>query len=149
MTREIGRWVLCCSVLMVIGCTKLSYEIHPDQHGLDKPAHVPQAIGELAGPWEYEDKTGSHTFTLNAEGYGLYDWEDGRFETRSLENGIWTGVWIQEGNDREGGFELQFSDDASGAQGEWWYTRIGTDNDPLEPGGQFKMTRPSVVRTAQ
>lgn len=87
--------------------------------------------------------------TLNVEGKGDYQWEEGWFETPSLENRRWIGVWIQEGNDREGGFELTFSDDSSVAEGNWWYPRIGNDKDPLQPSGTFRMTRSSAIHIAQ
>jgi hypothetical protein len=86
---------------------------------------------------------------LNAEGKGAYEWEEGRFETLSLENRTWTGVWIQEGNDREGEFKLTFSDDSSVAEGKWWYTRIGNDKNPIQPGGTFRMSRSSTVHISQ
>jgi hypothetical protein len=110
---------------------------------------MPQDITDLTGLWEYTDNTGSYPITLNAEGKGTYEWKEGQFETLSLQEGLWTGIWIQEGNDREGGFELTFLENADVAEGEWWYTRIGKDRDPLEPGGHFTMTRPSVTHLAR
>ena len=53
-------------------------------------------------------------------GKGGYHWEEGRFEPPSLNEGHWTGVWVQEGNDFEEGFELTFSHDSPVAQGEGW-----------------------------
>jgi hypothetical protein len=35
------------------------------------------------------------------------------------------------------------------AQGEWWYTRIGKDHDPLQPGGTIRMARPSAIQLVQ
>ena len=103
----------------------------------------------MAGSWEYKDAAGQGIITLNTEGNGVYEWEEGRFETLSLENRTWIGKWVQEGNDREGGFELTFSDDVSVAEGEWWYTRIGKDSDPLQPGGSFSMSRSSAVQISR
>jgi len=82
-------------------------------------------------------------------GKGGYHWEEGRLETLSLNEGHWKGIWVQKGNDREGGFELTFSNDSQVAQGEWWYTRIGNDRDLLLSGGTFRMARPSVNQSAQ
>lgn len=98
-------------------------------------------IQDLAGEWKYEEGKIIYPLSLDQEGKGTYEWEGGRFETTSLSNGIWEGTWHQEGNDREGGFELQLQPDLQSAVGTWWYTRIGTDRDPLEPGGSFRLRR--------
>ena len=39
---------------------------------------------------------------------GAYYWAEGRFETLYLDEGHWTGIWIQEGNDSKGGFGSHF-----------------------------------------
>ena len=101
-------------------------------------------IQELAGGWEYEEGSVNYQLTLDQEGKGTYQWKEGRFETRSLSNGIWKGTWHQLENDREGEFELQLHPDLQSASGSWWYTRIGTDQDPLEPGGSFSLRRVKV-----
>ena len=115
-----------------------------------KPVSLPPAaekplsevtIQELAGGWEYQEGTVHYQLTLDGEGKGTYDWKKGRFETTSLSNGVWKGMWYQDENDREGGFELQLRPDLQSASGSWWYTRIGTDQDPLEPGGSFSLRR--------
>ena len=115
-----------------------------------KPVSLPPApekplseitIQELAGEWKYEEGHVVYPLTLDGEGKGTYEWKEGRFETTSLSNGVWQGTWHQEGNDREGGFELQLHPDLQSASGSWWYTRIGTDQDPLEPGGSFSLRR--------
>lgn len=139
--------VVC--LMSVMGCAGFSPEGFQKPENTQKHLNIPQDINDLAGTWEYTDNTGSHTITLNAEGKGAYEWEEGRFETHSLESRLWAGVWIQERNDREGGFELTFSDDSSVAEGNWWYTRIGTEHDPLQPGGTFKMRRSSPIYLAK
>jgi len=150
MKTNIVRIVLVVvSIVSVVSCAELSHEVSQGQKTIQDRVVLPRDTTDLAGLWEYEDNTGSYTITLNAEGKGPYDWEEGRFETISLKEGLWTGIWIQEGNDREGGFELTFSENADVAQGEWWYTRIGKDRDPLQPGGTFKMSRSSVIQIAQ
>jgi len=115
-----------------------------------KPVSLPPSPGiplakvkiqDLAGEWKYEEGNVIYPLTLNEEGRGSYEWEEGRFETTSLSNGVWKGTWHQEGNDREGGFELQLHPDLESATGSWWYTRIETDQDPLEPGGSFSLRR--------
>lgn len=75
------------------------------------PVKIPHAIGELAGSWEYQDVNGTFPLVLNEQGHGPYDWKEGRFETIALKNGVWTGKWYQAENDREGEFELTFSED--------------------------------------
>ncbi len=126
--------------MSIAGCAELIPQKPPGTENLSPHSPIPQKISDLAGLWSYEDKTGSYTITLNEEGKGAYDWEEGFFETVSLENGHWRGIWSQTGNDREGGFELRFSDDLPVARGKWWYTRIGNDDSPLQPGGHFIMT---------
>jgi hypothetical protein len=148
-TRIVQLSLVFVGMPSVVGCVEFSHEIHQEQRNLQEISVMPQDITDLAGLWEYGDHTGSYPITLNAEGIGPYEWEEGRFETIALQEGLWTGVWIQEGNDREGGFELTFSENADVAQGEWWYTRIGKDHDPLQPGGRFTMTRSSAIHLAQ
>lgn len=96
----------------------------------------------LVGEWEYEDGA-VVTLTLDEEGNGSYPWEEGRFETRSLSDHTWQGMWFQTENDREGGFRVEFSRDFSEGEGRWWYTRIGTDHAPTNKGGNFHLTRKS------
>jgi hypothetical protein len=98
-------------------------------------------IQDLTGEWKYEEGRVIYPLTLDEEGRGTYKWKEGRFETTNLSNGVWKGTWHQEGNDREGGFELQLHPDLQSATGSWWYTRIETDQDPLEPGGSFSLRR--------
>ncbi len=150
MKTNIVRIVLVVvSIVSAVGCAELSHEIPQEQRNLQEISVMPQDITDLAGLWEYGDNTGSYTIMLNASGKGPYDWKEGRFETISLQEGLWTGVWIQDGNDREGAFELTFSDNSSVAKGKWWYTRIGKDRDPLQPGGTFRMSRSAAIQFAQ
>jgi hypothetical protein len=134
------------SLLMLVSCAKMTSLESQKIHTRSISISLPQKIKDLAGPWEYNDAAGQGIIMLNAEGKGDYEWQEGRIETHSLENGTWTGRWIQEENDREGGFTLTFSDDSSVAQGEWWYTRIGEDHDPHQARGTFMMSRPSAVQ---
>ena len=98
-------------------------------------------LKDLAGGWEYEEGSVIYPLNLDKKGNGTYQWKNGRFETKSLTNGIWKGTWYQEENDREGKFELQLQPDLQSAAGRWWYTRIGEDHAPLEPGGNFRVRR--------
>jgi hypothetical protein len=144
-----SRMMIVMSLLLLSGCVGGAPSVSQDISSRFTTFSLPQRIEDLAGAWEYKDTAGEGIITLNTEGKGVYEWEEGLFETHFLENRTWTGAWIQEGNDREGGFKLTFSDDPSVAQGEWWYTRIGNDKDPLQPGGTFRMSRSSIVHIAQ
>lgn len=148
-TSQWNQMIIVMSLLIQVGCAEVTPPVSQEIHSRSATFSLPQRIEDLEGPWEYKDADGEGTMTLNALGKGGYDWEEGQFETLSLENGIWTGVWIQERNDREGGFKLKFLDDSPVAQGEWWYTRIGKDHDPLQPGGTFRMARPSAIQFVQ
>ncbi|GJL59268.1 MAG: hypothetical protein NPIRA03_21250 [Nitrospirales bacterium] len=140
-------FLIVINVFAVGGCADLSHQtFHEEVKGLDH-SHPPRQLQDLAGVWEYADNTGSKTITVNEEGKGHYDWEDGWLETLELKDGVWKGKWIQAGNDREGGFELKWLDDSPVAHGRWWYTRIGQDHNPLEPGGTFTMQRTSSFLT--
>lgn len=108
---------------------------------------IPRSIEDLAGAWEYVDSNGTFTLTLNKEGHGTYEWKNGRIVTETLAKGVWTGKWYQTENDREGRFKLTFSPGSPIANGLWWYTRIGDDRAPLEPGGTFALRRLSPVMT--
>lgn len=96
---------------------------------------------DLAGVWEYEENHMVYTLKLDARGNGTYDWQDGRFETWSIADGMWRGAWFQPRNDREGEFALTLSHDHRTATGRWWYTRIGSDTAPTQPGGEFTLRR--------
>ena len=78
---------------------------------------------------------------LDSHGNGTYDWQQRRFDTTFLSEGLWKGIWFQSGNDREGRFEAQLAKDGLSAHGRWWYTRIENDRDPLDTRGQFMLFR--------
>ena len=106
------------------------------------PSMVSQAGDRhvLAGEWEYIDTTGAVVpLTLDEQGNGHYEWKEGRVETHRLIDHTWSGMWFQEENDREGGFIVEFSPDFSEGEGQWWYSRIGTDETPALKGGTFHL----------
>ena len=107
------------------------------------PSTVTLATFNPAGVWIYEDKLVTGEARLDERGNGKYPWKRGYFVTETWEGGVWKGTWHQPGNDREGGFELQLSEDLLHAEGRWWYTRIGEDTSPEKPGGKFTLTRVS------
>jgi hypothetical protein len=47
----------------------------------------------LAGEWEYVDGA-AVLLTLDEQGNGHYDWKDGRFETSTLIDHTWQGMWF-------------------------------------------------------
>ena len=141
--------VLVCAFIGLMGCAEVSPPVSQETQSRSTTFSIPQQIKDLAGPWEYKDDAGKGTINLNELGKGEYDWEEGRFETVSLKEGQWIGIWVQEGNDREGGFELKFSKDSPVAQGKWWYTRIENNHEPLQSGGSFWMARRSAISPAK
>lgn len=127
--------------LGVWGCATVPSKKSASLPPSPEPALADVQIKELAGGWEYEEGSVTYQITLDQEGKGTYEWKDGRFQTTSLSKGVWKGTWHQTENDREGQFELQLQPDLQSATGSWWYTRIGEDLAPLEPGGNFSLQR--------
>ena len=111
------------------------------------PSGVQEDRSVLAGEWDYEEGA-VVTLTLDAQGNGTYAWKGGRFETHSLSDHTWQGRWIQEDNDREGGFTVKLSPDFSNGEGQWWYTRIEKDLAPTQKGGTFFLTKKSSTASA-
>jgi hypothetical protein len=100
----------------------------------------------LAGEWEYHEDLGKTRMALDTKGNGTYAWQNGHVTTISISGRRWEGQWFQEGNDREGGFEVVLSSDGTEAEGKWWYTRIGTYHlAPREKGGECWLTRLSTA----
>lgn len=106
----------------------------------DGPPHI-----SLSGEWEItevEEHKQYHA-TLDAHGNGPYTWQGGHIATTQYDGHRWQGTWKQSVNDREGGFEVVFSEDGTEAQGIWWYTRVGTRGDipPRQHGGSYLWKR--------
>ena len=100
----------------------------------------------LVGEWEYVSVDGgSVPLVLDEQGNGHYDWKDGRFETHTLIDHTWHGMWLQKENDRDGGFMVEFSPDFSEGEGRWWYSRIGTDHAPMQKGGTFYLSKKTAL----
>jgi hypothetical protein len=101
---------------------------------------------DLGGEWEYHEDLGATRMALDTKGNGTYAWQNGHVTTTSLSGRLWQGKWMQEGNDREGEFEVVLSSDGREAEGKWWYTRIGTYHlAPREKGGECWLTRLSTA----
>jgi hypothetical protein len=131
--------ILSALLLSIAACTTPPLRdeetpLMPAPSGLTEDRRV------LAGEWDYEDGV-VVTLTLDEQGNGSYAWKGGRFETRSLSDHTWQGMWFQRENDREGGFTVQLSQDFSDGEGRWWYTRIESDQAPTEKGGTFRLPR--------
>jgi len=109
-------------------------------------AHAVTAKPFLGGEWEYHEDAGATRIALDENGNGSYPWQNGHVVTTSFSGRVWQGHWSQEGNDREGDFEVQLSEDATEAEGTWWYTRVGTHIlPPREKGGECWMQRLSTA----
>jgi hypothetical protein len=144
--RNCNSLVAAAMLLATAACTT------PSNHqGIAAPRIAPSGIQEnrsvLAGQWDYEEGA-VVTLTLDDQGNGSYAWKGGRFETYSLSDHTWQGRWIQEDNDREGGFSVQLSPDFSSGEGQWWYTRIEDDLAPTQKGGTFQLTKKSSTASA-
>ena len=94
----------------------------------------------LAGEWDYEELA-VVLLTLDETGNGSYGWKKGYLRTVAFEGVQWEGTWLQEENDREGGFVVELTPDFSEGAGRWWYTRIGDDRAPSTKGGTFHLAR--------
>ena len=136
--------ILLASVLLSSACAYRSVSIDSSP-----PPSKTSQTGErlvLAGEWEFIDATGAVVLlTLDEQGNGRYEWNNGRFETHRLIDHTWSGKWFQEVNDRDGGFAIELSPDFSEGEGRWWYSRIGTDRAPTQKGGTFHLRSSSAV----
>ena len=142
-------WSMHSTILLMVfafmwGCTTLSPPPQDTQALKENEKLANVQIQDLAGKWEIELSSAVYPLTFDEQGNGTYEWKHGRFLTTSLENGLWRGTWHQRDNDREGGFEIELSEDLRVGEGNWWYTRIGQDHEPLNPGGTFRLTRPRM-----
>jgi len=104
-------------------------------HGIDKNV--------LAGRWRYLEQGSSFLLNLDGQGNGSYSWKDGRVVSVCLDRQILRGQWLQSENDREGGFEIKLNSEMTAGDGRWWYSRIGGQNKPKQPGGDFRIERTS------
>lgn len=139
--------VLIRMVWGVLSCLPFSacalFQPSPSPSSIERMCKEPLAVGNqaLAGMWEYKGSNIVYLLNLDQCGNGTYKWQNGEFETTGFSDGRWIGVWRQKGNNREGQFEAELSKDHHSALGKWWYTRIGADRHPVQPGGTFVLTR--------
>lgn len=104
---------------------------------------------DLSGDWLIEEEDKTYRASLDARGNGTYTHQGGTFKTVTFEGRRLTGTWHQTGNDREGGFEVLFSEDGNEARGVWWYSRVGsrTNIPPRLHGGTYVWTRVDSSRS--
>lgn len=136
-----GYAVLLACVVLIAACAKPA--VHRDDSMNSRPSSVTSQPGDyhvLAGEWEYVDGAAVR-LTLDEQGSGYYDWKEGRFETRTLIDHTWQGMWFQKENDREGGFTVELSTDFSEGEGRWWVSRIGVDQIATQKGGTFHLSK--------
>ena len=137
-------WNVAMGAVMLLSAAACTTPSSHDEMGppLIAPSGMQEDRRVLAGDWDYEEDA-VVTLTLDEQGNGTYPWKGGRFETRSLSDHTWHGRWIQQENDREGGFTVHLSPDFSNGEGRWWYTRIENDLAPTQKGGSFHLTKKS------
>ncbi len=138
-----GFCILALTGVLAAGCSTPMFQRGPAN---DTPSPPFETSG-LAGEWEVSDGAIEKTVVLDCQGTGQYGWQGGTVVTTVVRGNYWAGIWNQPGNDREGGFEVNLSDDHSKAEGRWWYSRIGEKRFvPGEQGDTFSMTRPLSAR---
>jgi hypothetical protein len=102
-----------------------------------------RTLVDLSGKWEIQEEDKTYWAILDRSGNGTYSWQEGTLLTTQVSGDRWEGTWYQPGNDREGGFEVVLSEDHAGAQGVWWYTRVGERRNipPRQWGGSYFFRR--------
>jgi hypothetical protein len=150
LLRHIGASFLLAGAFFATACVK---PVVPQTACMPSPpsstAYQTDDRQILAGEWEYVDGAidgAVGRLTLDNQGNGHYNWKDGRFETHTLTGHTWRGMWFQKGNDRDGGFRVDFSQDFSKGEGCWWYSRIGADNAPTQKGGTFHLSKKAAPK---
>lgn len=130
-------------IFALFACTSLTAAcVHQPASVESRPPFTVSQVERrvLAGVWDYIDSSGAVVpLILDEQGNGHYKWKEGHFETYRLVDHTWSGKWVQEENDREGGFTVKFSPDFSEGKGQWWYSRIGNDKAPTLKGGSFQI----------
>ena len=101
------------------------------------------ATPDLSGEWLIEEEDKSYTALLDRDGNGSYSHQGGTFRAVRFADRKLLGTWHQTGNDREGGFEILFSEGGGEARGVWWYTRVGSRKNipPRLHGGPYVWKR--------
>ena len=142
LERRQGRWLLVQWHESLERDPTVQLVETQNQQSLDDHT-VRKAPVDLSGEWEIQEADKTYHAVLDKSGSGNYTWQDGTFTTTRLTDGRWEGVSIQPGNDREGGFEVDLSEDRMAAHGRWWYTRVGNrSNIPARQwGGEYRLKR--------
>jgi len=99
---------------------------------------LPALALDVSGVWEVAEEERTYRATIDGAGNGTYTWQNGVIFNSKLEGARWSASWKQSGNDREGGFLVELSEDGNSAKGRWWYSRVGAQVIP-DPdfGGDF------------
>ncbi len=163
VARVFGRRRSFCSVV-ALGLLLLMGGVAGDGgHGLAYAQHEASSLGDpdvlprvaaretkhetdspdLSGRWEIREEERTYIATLDAHGNGPYTHQGGSFTTTEVKGRLWSGIWAQTGNDREGEFEVRLSEDGLTAEGTWWYTRVGfyANIPPRFRGGSYVFKR--------
>jgi hypothetical protein len=147
MNRLKHAWIIAGMVALALtGCgEKKIDEPIPDTWAMpaqDCPLGIDKSV--LAGRWRYLEQGSSYLLNLDEQGNGTYSWKDGRFVSVCLDRQVLRGHWLQTENDREGGFEVNLNREMTAGDGRWWYSRIGGNQKPKQPGGNFRIERKST-----
>ncbi len=112
-------------------------------HKAGGPTTTTSATVNLGGEWDIQEEDRSYKAMLDEAGNGTYTWQGGKITTTDYADRRWQGTWQQNGNDREGGFEVLLSEDGTQAKGVWWYTRVGDKKNipPRQWGGPYTWKR--------
>lgn len=99
---------------------------------------LPASALDVSGVWDVAEEERTYRATVDGTGNGTYTWQNGVIFGSKIEGTRWSASWKQTGNDREGGFTVELSEDGTSAKGRWWYSRVGTQVIP-DPdfGGDF------------
>lgn len=123
----------------------IPFSVHGEDFGNRESLGVynEEILVDLSGEWEIQEEERSYRAVLDSWGHGTYTWQEGKLTTTRISGRLWSGRWSQNGNDREGGFEVLLSEDFTKAEGVWWYTRVGNISSipPREQGGTYIFTR--------
>ncbi len=144
LERREGKWILISWHESSRGAPMRLAAATSESSGTPETAQDTSADTlDLSGNWLIEEEDKSYTARLDASGNGPYTHQGGSFRAVTLQGRRLAGTWQQTGNDREGGFEVLFSEDGNTARGVWWYTRVGTRNNipPKLHGGTYVWRR--------
>jgi hypothetical protein len=149
LERRDGEWQLISWHESLQKPMSLAAPTNAKNSSSETPSSPDSGPPNLSGVWEVQEEDKSYHATLDVKGTGPYTHEQGMFTTTEIDGRLWSGTWTQQGNDREGGFEMLLSEDFMTAEGVWWYTRVEEHKNipPRLHGGTYLFTRidPSTI----